>query len=203
MGSGGMVILDEDNCMVDTARYFLDFTRHESCGKCTFCRLGTAQMLDILEDITSGNGKAGDIALLEELAADIKGGALCGLGKTAPNPILTTLRYFHKEYESHIAEKRCPAKVCPELTAFYIIPKQCERSCDACVGSCPVEAIFTGKKGIKVIDQEKCVKCGSCVDACPPQYSAVIRISPLSELPPSEPRPTDENKTDKPDDRRQ
>ena len=203
MGSGGMVILDEDNCMVDTARYFLDFTRHESCGKCTFCRLGTAQMLDILEDITSGNGKAGDIALLEELAADIKGGALCGLGKTAPNPILTTLRYFHKEYESHIAEKRCPAKVCPELTAFYILPKQCERSCDACVGSCPVEAIFTGKKGIKVIDQEKCVKCGSCFDACPPQYSAVIRISPVSELPPSEPRPTDENKTDKPDDRRQ
>jgi len=202
MGSGGMVILDEDNCMVDTARYFLDFTRHESCGKCTFCRLGTAQMLDILEGITSGNGKAGDIALLEELAADIKGGSLCGLGKTAPNPILTTLLYFHKEYESHIAEKRCPAKVCPELTAFYILPKQCERSCDACVGSCPVEAIFTGKRGIKVIDQEECVKCGSCVDACPPQYRAVIRISPLSELPSSEPRPTDENKTDKPDDRR-
>jgi NADH-quinone oxidoreductase subunit F len=202
MGSGGMVILDEDNCMVDTARYFLDFTRHESCGKCTFCRLGTAQMLDILEGITSGNGKAGDIALLEELAADIKGGSLCGLGKTAPNPILTTLLYFYKEYESHIAEKRCPAKVCSELTAFYILPKQCERSCDACVGSCPVEAIFTGKKGIKVIDQEECVKCGSCVDACPPQYRAVIRISPLSELPSSEPRPTDENKTDKPDDRR-
>ena len=203
MGSGGMVILDEDNCMVDTARYFLDFTRHESCGKCTFCRLGTAQMLDILEDITSGNGKAGDIALLEELAADIKEGSLCGLGKTAPNPILTTLRYFHKEYESHIAEKRCPAKVCQELTAFYILPKQCERSCDACVGSCPVEAIFSGKRGIKVIDQEECVKCGSCVDACPPQYNAIIRISPLSELPPSEPRPTDENKTDKPNDRRQ
>ncbi|HUU62586.1 MAG TPA: NADH-quinone oxidoreductase subunit NuoF [Dehalococcoidia bacterium] len=203
MGSGGMVILDEDNCMVDTARYFLDFTRHESCGKCTFCRLGTAQMLDILEDITSGSGKAGDIALLEELAADIKEGALCGLGKTAPNPILTTLRYFHKEYESHIKERYCPALVCPELTAFYILPEKCERSCDACVGSCPVEAIFSGKRGIKVIDQEECVKCGSCVDACPPQYNAVIRISPLSELPPSEPRPTDENKTDKPDDRRQ
>ncbi len=202
MGSGGMVILDEDNCMVDTARYFLDFTRHESCGKCTFCRLGTAQMLNILEDITSGNSKAGDIALLEELAADIKEGALCGLGKTAPNPILTTLRYFYKEYESHINERYCPALVCPELTAFYILPEKCERSCDACVGSCPVEAIFSGKRGIKVIDQEECVKCGSCVDACPPQYNAVIRISPLSKLPPSEPRPTDENKTDKPNNRR-
>ena len=201
MGSGGMVILDEDNCMVDTARYFLDFTRKESCGKCTFCRLGTAQMLDILENITRGEGNPGDIALLEELAADIKEGSLCSLGKTAPNPILTTLRYFHEEYEAHIAEKRCPAKVCPELTAFYILPKQCERSCDACVGSCPVEAIFSGKKGIKVIDQEDCVKCGSCLDACPPQYSAVIRISPVSELPPSEPRPPDENKTDKPSDR--
>jgi len=196
MGSGGMVILDEDNCMVDIARYFLDFTRKESCGKCTFCRLGTAQMLDILEDITRGEGKPGDIVLLEELADDIKGGALCGLGKTAPNPILTTLRYFQDEYEAHIAEKRCPAKVCPELTAFYILPKQCERSCDACVGSCPVEAIFSSKKGIKVIDQEKCVNCGSCVDACPPQYSAVIRISPVSELPPSEPRPPDKNGND-------
>jgi len=196
MGSGGMVILDEDNCMVDTARYFLDFTRHESCGKCTFCRLGTAQMLDILEDITRGEGNSGDISLLEELSADIQEGSLCGLGKTAPNPILTTLRYFHNEYEAHITERRCPALVCPELTAYYILPVKCERSCDACVGSCPVEAIFTGKKGIKVIDQEKCVKCGSCLDACPPQYNAVIKISPLSELPPSEPRPPDENKND-------
>jgi NADH-quinone oxidoreductase subunit F len=199
MGSGGMVILDEDNCMVDTARYFLDFTRHESCGKCTFCRLGTAQMLDILEDITSGEGKPGDIALLEELAADIKEGALCGLGRTAPNPILTTLRYFHDEYEAHINERRCPAKVCQELTAFYILPEKCERSCDACVGTCPVEAIFSAKKRFKVIDQEKCVKCGTCVDACPPQYSAIIRISPVSELPPSEPRPPVENGNDKSD----
>ncbi len=193
MGSGGMVILDEDNCMVDTARYFLDFTRRESCGKCTFCRLGTAQMLDILEDITRGEGKPGDITLLQELAADIKEGALCGLGKTAPNPILTTLRYFREEYEAHIAEQRCPALVCPELIAYYILPEKCERSCDACVGTCPVDAIFTGKRGIKVIDQEKCVKCGSCLDSCPPQYSAVIKLSPLSLVPPSEPRPPDKN----------
>ncbi len=196
MGSGGMVILDEDNCMVDTARYFLDFTRRESCGKCTFCRLGTAQMLDILEDISRGEGKPGDLTLLQELAADIKEGALCGLGKTAPNPILTTLRYFPEEYEAHIAERRCPALVCPELIAHYILPEKCERSCDACVGTCSVDAIFTGKRGIKVIDQEKCVKCGTCIDACPPQYSAVIKLSPPSLVPPSEPRPPDERPTD-------
>ncbi|MEA1959204.1 MAG: NADH-ubiquinone oxidoreductase-F iron-sulfur binding region domain-containing protein [Chloroflexota bacterium] len=189
MGSGGMVILDEDNCMVDTARYFLEFTRNESCGKCTFCRLGTAQMLDILENIADGRGKPDDLALLEELSSDVKAGSLCGLGQSAPNPVLTTLRYFRDEYEAHIIDKRCPAKVCPELTAFYILPDKCERSCDACVGTCPTDAIFSGKHGIKVIDQEKCVKCGTCVDACPPQYKAIVRISPISELPPSEPRP--------------
>ena len=192
MGSGGMVILDEDNCMVDTARYFLDFTHAESCGKCTFCRLGTAQMLDVLEDITNGNGKTEDIDFLRELATDIKEGSLCGLGQTSPNPILTTIKYFMDEYDAHILEKRCPAKVCQELTAFYIHPDKCERSCDACVGTCPTEAIFSGKRGIKVIDQEKCVKCGTCLDACPPQYKAVERISPLSQLPPSEPRPAKE-----------
>ncbi|UCD83227.1 MAG: SLBB domain-containing protein [Deltaproteobacteria bacterium] len=189
MGSGGMVVLDEDNCMVDTARYFLEFTQKESCGKCTFCRLGTKQMLDILEDICRGNGSLEDIDLLVELGEDIKAGSLCNLGKTAPNPILTTIRYFREEYEAHIIEKRCPALVCKELIAYYILPDKCERSCDACVGSCPTEAVFTGKKRIKVIDQSKCVKCGSCVDACPPQYDAVVRISPVSQLPPSEPPP--------------
>jgi len=189
MGSGGMVILDEDNCMVETARYFLEFTRNESCGKCTFCRLGTVQMLDILDDITKGKGKADDLKLIEELAKDIKEGSLCGLGQSAPNPILTTLRYFKEEYEAHIIEKRCPAKVCLELTATYIVPEKCERSCDACVGTCPTEAIFTGKSGIKVIDQEKCVKCDTCIAACPPQYKAIIKISPLSDLPQAEPRP--------------
>lgn len=199
MGSGGMVILDEDNCMVDAARYFLDFTRNESCGKCTFCRLGTGQMLDILEDITRGRGSPGDLDLLAEVGADIKEGSLCGLGKTAPNPILTTIRYFKDEYEAHVAQKRCPALMCPELIVYYILPDKCERSCDACVGSCSVDAIFTGKRGIKVIDQEKCVKCGTCVDACPPQYQAVIKLSPPSLLPPSEPRPPDNNGNSKSD----
>ena len=185
MGSGGMVVLDEDNCMVDAALYFLDFTRKESCGKCTMCRLGTKQMLDMLEDFTQGKGKIEDIDLLLELGQDIKKGSLCGLGKTAPNPILTTIRYFRDEYEAHILEQRCPALTCEELIAYYILPEKCERSCDACVGSCAVEAIYTGKRRIKVIDQEKCVKCGTCVDACPPQYDAIIKLSPKSLVPPT------------------
>jgi len=185
MGSGGMVVLDEDNCMVDAARYFLDFTRKESCGKCTMCRLGTKQMLDMLEDFTRGKGKVEDIDLLLELGQDIKKGSLCGLGKTAPNPILTTIRYFRDEYEAHILEQRCPALACEELIAYYILPEKCERSCDACVGSCAVEAIYTGKRRIKVIDQEKCVKCGTCLDACPPQYDAIIKLSPKSLVPPT------------------
>ncbi|MDY6912276.1 MAG: NADH-quinone oxidoreductase subunit NuoF [Chloroflexota bacterium] len=183
MGSGGMVVLDEDDCMVDVARYFLEFTQAESCGKCTMCRLGTKQMLQILETITEGEAKLEDLDTLAQLAEDVKAGSLCNLGKTAPNPVLTTLRYFRDEYEAHITEKRCPARRCYNLMAYYIIPDKCERSCDACVGTCTVEAIYTGQKRIKVIDQEKCVKCNTCVDACPPQYNAIIRISPLSELP--------------------
>ncbi|OAT87145.1 NADH dehydrogenase [Desulfotomaculum copahuensis] len=178
MGSGGMVVLDEDDCMVEIARFFLDFTQKESCGKCTMCRLGTRQMLDILEDITRGRGRPEDIDLLLSLAEDIKAGSLCGLGKTAPNPVLSTIRYFRDEYEAHINEKRCPSLMCQELIAFYILPEKCERSCDACVGSCPVEAIYNNADRIKVIDQQKCVKCNSCVDACPPQYRAVIKLSP-------------------------
>ncbi|MFC1962334.1 NADH-ubiquinone oxidoreductase-F iron-sulfur binding region domain-containing protein, partial [Chloroflexota bacterium] len=173
MGSGGMVVLDEDDCMVEISRYFLEFTQRESCGKCTPCRLGTRQMLEILIDITKGGGKIEDLQVLEELAEDVKDGALCGLGKTAPNPVLTTLRYFRDEYESHIREGRCPALMCPELISFYIIPEKCERSCDACVGTCTVEAISPNKKRIKVIDMEKCVKCATCIEACPPQYNAV------------------------------
>ena len=187
MGSGGMVVLDEDDCMVEVARYFLDFTQRESCGKCTFCRLGTWQMLNLLEGITQGKGRIEDIRLLQELAEDIQVGALCNLGKTAPNPILTTLRYFQDEYEAHILRRKCPARRCRALTAFHIVPEKCERSCDACVGSCPVEAIKTGRRMKKMIDQEKCVKCGSCSGACPPQYQAVIKISPLSEVPPGSP----------------
>jgi len=186
MGSGGMVVLDEDDCMVEVARYFLDFTQKESCGKCTLCRLGTKQMLDILEDITKGRGKMEDLEILEELAEDIKMGSLCGLGRTAPNPVLTTLRYFREEYEAHIKEGRCPALMCQSLITYYILPEKCARGCDACVGTCTVEAISTDpKRRIKVIDQEKCVKCNTCMVACPPQYNAVIKLSPPDRVPKS------------------
>ncbi len=183
MGSGGMVVLDEDDCMVEIARYFLEFTQKESCGKCTFCRLGTRQMLQILDDITKGRGKMEDLEALGRLAEDVQAGSLCGLGKTAPNPILTTLRYFRDEYEAHIIEKRCPALMCRALTAYYILPDKCERSCDACVGTCTVEAITPNKQRIKVIDQDKCIKCDTCRVACPPQYNAVIKLSPPSKVP--------------------
>jgi len=184
MGSGGMVVLDEDDCMVEIARYFLEFTQRESCGKCTFCRLGTKQMLEVLNDITRGRGRIEDIDMLRDLAQDIKNGSLCGLGKTAPNPVLTTLRYFKDEYMAHVAEGRCPALMCRELITFYIVPERCERSCDTCVGTCTVEAITSHpKKRYKIIDQEKCVKCGTCLNACPPQYNAVIKLSPPGEVP--------------------
>ena len=143
MGSGGMVVLDEDDCMVEIARFFLDFTQKESCGKCTFCRLGTKQMLDILAEITRGQGKEEDIDLLQELAEDIKLGSLCGLGKTAPNPVLTTIRYFRPEYEAHIREGRCPALMCKDLISYRIVPEMCSKLCNVCIGSCPVEAIYT------------------------------------------------------------
>jgi NADH-quinone oxidoreductase subunit F len=183
MGSGGMVVLDEDDCMVEIARYFLEFTQRESCGKCTFCRLGTKQMLEILGDFTQGEGTMEDIDKLEELAEEVKAGSLCGLGQTAPNPILTTLRYFRNEYEDHIKLGKCPALMCQHLIAYYILPDKCERSCDACIGTCTVEAITPNKKRIKVIDQEKCVKCGTCLTACPPQYNAIVKLSPPSEVP--------------------
>ena len=183
MGSGGMVVLDEDDCMVEMARYFLEFTQRESCGQCTPCRLGTKQMLEMLNDIVLGQGRIEYIGTLGELAEDVKAGSLCGLGKTAPNPILTTLRYFRDEYEAHIKEGRCPSLMCRELIAYYILPDKCERSCDACVGTCTVEAITPNEKRIKVIDQEKCVKCGTCLAACPPQYNAIVKLSPPSEVP--------------------
>jgi len=186
MGSGGLIVMDEDNCVVDAARFFLDFTTKESCGKCTMCRLGTLQMHQILEDIVAGRAKPEDLNLLLELAEDVKAGSLCGLGRTAPNPVLTTLRYFQDEYEAHVLEKRCPAKVCPELTAYYILPDKCDRGCEHCVLTCPTEAIKGGKGEIKVIDQEKCSKCGTCLEVCPPEYNAVIKLSPISLLPSSD-----------------
>lgn len=186
MGSGGMIIMDDDNCMVDAARFFLDFTVQESCGKCVPCRLGTTQMLSILEDIGGGKGKSEDIEQLSGLGEDIIAGSLCGLGKSAPNPVLTTIRYFKAEYEAHIQDKRCPALVCRDLITYYIIPEKCYRGCEHCIVVCPTEAIVEHPKRYKVVDQEKCVKCGNCLEVCPPEYDAVVKISPISEVPPGE-----------------
>ncbi|MBN2496876.1 MAG: NADH-quinone oxidoreductase subunit NuoF [Deltaproteobacteria bacterium] len=165
MGSGGMVVIDDSTCMVDVARFFLDFTQKESCGKCTFCRVGTKRMLEILERITAGEGKQGDIELLEELAATIKRGSLCGLGQTAPNPVLTTIRYFRDEYEAHIKDKVCPAKACRALITYVIIEENCN-GCGVCKRACPVEAISGEKKELHVIDPDKCTRCGLCMDRC-------------------------------------
>ncbi len=183
MGSGGIIVMDEDNCMVDTAKFFLDFIQKESCGKCSTCRIGTKHLLNILEDITAGRGKIDDLNLLAELCEDIRGGSLCGLGRTAPNPVLTTLRYFRGEYEAHVLEKKCSALVCKDLIAYYILPDKCERGCEHCVLACPAKAISPGRGGVKVIDQSKCTKCGSCQLVCPPEYSAVVKVSPVSSLP--------------------
>lgn len=183
MGSGGMVVMDEDTCMVDVARYFLDFTQKESCGKCTFCRIGTHHLLKILDRLTKGEGREGDLELLEVLSADIKNGSLCGLGQTAPNPVLTSLKYFRDEYEAHISAKRCPALMCRALTAFYFDLDLCARGCDACATRCPVDAVFTTSNRKKGVDQELCVKCGECVVACPPEYDAVRKVSPPDLVP--------------------
>ena len=164
VGSGGMIVMDEDTCMVDMARYFLNFTRDESCGKCNYCRIGTKRMLEILERITEGKGKDGDIELLEELAMKIKDGSMCGLGQTAPNPVLTTLKYFRNEYEDHIYNKKCTAGSCKALIT-YSITDAC-RGCTLCSKHCPVEAISGSVKEKHVIDTEKCIKCGKCLDTC-------------------------------------
>jgi NADH:ubiquinone oxidoreductase subunit F (NADH-binding)/(2Fe-2S) ferredoxin/ferredoxin len=176
MGSGGMIVLDEDTCMVDFARYFLSFLADESCGKCVPCREGVKQMLNILTGITRGKGKPGDIELLEELAEVAGSSALCALGKGAPNPVLSTLRHFKHEYEAHINEGKCPAYTCKELIAYYIDPDKCQ-ACTSCGKKCPAEAIVGGKNQIHVVDQEKCTKCGSCLEACPPRFGAVKKIS--------------------------
>lgn len=176
MGSGGMIVMDEDTCMVDVARYFINFLTDESCGKCVPCREGLRQMLKILTNITEGKGKEGDIKLLEELSETAKEAALCALGKSAPNPFLSTLRYFRDEYEAHISKKQCPALSCKELISYHIDPAACQ-ACMICLKKCPAEAIVGGKNKIHVVDQEKCTKCGTCFEACPPRFGAVKKIS--------------------------
>jgi len=166
MGSGGLVVMDEETCMVDIARYFLEFTVQESCGKCAPCRLGIRQMHVIVEDICSGRGRPGDIELLEELAGAVKKGSLCGLGQTAPNPVLTTIKYYRSEYEEHIFKRHCPAKKCPGLFRYEIDPQLC-KGCGTCRKNCPGEAISGQKKAPHTISQEKCLNCGICFQNCP------------------------------------
>ena len=171
MGSGGMVVMDEDTCMVDIARYFLAFTQSESCGKCMPCRLGTKQMLEILEDICEGRGEHEDLELLENLSEAIKKSSLCGLGQTAPNPVQTTLRYFRAEYETHVLDNKCPAGVCKALFHYEIDPEKCN-GCMVCARKCPAKAASGEKKQPHVIDQEKCTKCGVCYESC--KFGAVV-----------------------------
>jgi NADH:ubiquinone oxidoreductase subunit F (NADH-binding)/(2Fe-2S) ferredoxin len=188
MGSGGMVVMDEETCMVDIARYFLSFTQAESCGKCVPCRVGTKQMLDILERICRGEGRPEDIPLLQTLGENIKIGSLCALGGTAPNPVLTTLRYFRNEYEAHINEKFCPARSCVNLISFYILPDKCQ-GCGICLRECPAQAIVGGKRMVHVINQEKCVKCGTCLEVCPARFAAIVKVSGEKLDIPKEPTP--------------
>ena len=165
MGSGGMVVMDETTCMVDMARFFLNFTQEESCGKCTFCRLGTKRMLEILTRITEGKGEEGDIEKLEELSVQIKDSSLCGLGQTAPNPVLTTIKYFRDEYEAHIRDKKCPAKNCKALLTYEIIPDMCT-GCTVCAIKCPTDTIAGARKEVHFINQEGCIQCGECFSRC-------------------------------------
>jgi NADH:ubiquinone oxidoreductase subunit F (NADH-binding)/(2Fe-2S) ferredoxin/ferredoxin len=176
MGSGGMIVMDEDNCMVDVARYFLNFLSEESCGQCVPCREGIYQMLKILNRICAGKGRSGDIELLEEIAEVVRNASLCALGATAPNPVLSTIKYFRDEYRAHVEEKRCPAGVCKELISYYIDPEKCQ-ACLLCLRNCPVEAISGGKNLIHVINQDKCTKCGACLEICPTRFGAVVKLS--------------------------
>jgi ferredoxin len=171
MGSGGLVVMDETTCMVDVARFFLDFTQRESCGKCTFCRVGTKRMLEILTRITEGEGREGDIELLEQLGSLVKNNSLCGLGQSAPNPVLTTIKYFRSEYEAHLSNKKCPAHSCLPLLTFTIT-SACN-GCMACGRVCPSKAITGEKKKMHVIDQTKCIQCDECYKTC--KFEAIVK----------------------------
>ena len=171
MGSGGMVVMDESTCMVGMAKFFLDFTAEESCGKCVHCRIGTKRMQEILTDMVNGKGKEGDIELLEELCEAVKDGALCGLGQTAPNPVLTTLKYFRDEYNEHVFEHLCRAKECKNLLSYSIDEEKC-RGCTICARNCPAKAISGDIKKAHIIDQNACIKCGACSKVC--RFEAVI-----------------------------
>jgi NADP-reducing hydrogenase subunit HndC len=173
MGSGGFVVMDQNTCMVDLAKFFLEFVQSESCGKCAPCRIGTRRMLEILDRITKGEGKEGDIETLEELGHSIKETALCGLGQTAPNPVLSTIRFFRDEYEAHIKEKRCPAGVCQALLSYRINPDKC-KGCSLCAKNCPVNAISGEARKPFKIDPEACIKCGTCFEKCP--FGAIEKV---------------------------
>jgi ferredoxin len=174
MGSGQLSVMDEDVCVVDTARYFLDFSQKESCGECVPCRLGTRQMSELLNKITSGNGTPNDLEILAKLAEAILNTSLCGLGRSAPNPVLTTLKYFRDEYTDHVMNHACPAKVCPSLMHYFILPEKCI-GCDLCAKNCPAAAISGAKKEVHVINQSLCIKCGRCYQVCPTKVRAVAK----------------------------
>jgi NADH-quinone oxidoreductase subunit F len=185
LGSGGVIVIGEGACIVRTVKRLAEFYRHESCGKCIPCREGIRQMLTILNRICDGEGKEGDIVMLEELSEVVQDASLCALGTTAPNPVLSTIRYFKDEYEAHIRERRCPAGVCKTLVSYYINPERCQ-ACQICLRECPVGAITGGKNIVHVIDQDKCTKCGTCLDVCPTRFAAVEKLSgrPVPEAPP-------------------
>jgi len=176
MGSGGMIVMDDDTCMVDVAKFFIQFTNDESCGKCSTCRDGSEAMHEILTNIQDGLGKEEDLDYLEEAGNAIKDASACGLGTTLPNPVLSTLKYFREEYEAHIKEKRCPALVCKNLIKYYILPEKCT-GCKLCLKNCTPGAIKGDLKLVHIIDQSKCTKCGTCIDVCPPKVSAIIKVT--------------------------
>jgi NADH-quinone oxidoreductase subunit F len=188
MGSGAIAVMDEDTCMVNAAQGFLSFCRDESCGKCVPCREGLPLMVQIIDRITAGKGKPEDMSRLVEMSETLIQGALCGLGRTAPNPVLTSIRYFREEWDAHINEKRCPALVCKPLVNFYILPEKCQ-GCGICLKSCPAEAITGGKRMVHVINQSKCIKCATCLEKCPTKFSAIRKVSGETIEVPKEPVP--------------